>query len=189
MGLLYGKHKSNEQCVQGFVDSDYASDQDNRRSLTGFVFQVFGCTVSWKASLQHVVSFSTTEAKYIAITKAVKEATWLQGLVKELGIQQGPVTVFCDSQSVIHLTKNQMYHERTKHIDVRLHFVRGIISEGKVFVAKVGTEDNHADMLTKALSANKFKHCLELLSVESTDMRKWGKGESSGEHQSQGGDC
>ena len=117
-GLLYGTVQDDQTCVVGFVDSDYAGDLDNRRSLTGYVFQVFGCTVSWKASLQHVVALSTTEAEYIAITEAVKEAMWLMGLIRELGVQQKSVTVYCDSQSAIHLTKNQMFHERTKHIDI-----------------------------------------------------------------------
>ena len=71
----------------------------------------------------------------------------------------------CDSQSAIHLTKNQMYHERTKHIDVRYHFIREIIREGQIAVKKIGIEDNSADMFTKPLSGLKFKHCLDLIGV------------------------
>lgn len=156
-GLIYGK-ASEGSGVIGFVDSDYAGDLDSRRSQTGFVFQLNNCTISWKANLQSVVALSTTEAEYMASTKAVKEAIWLKGLSREFGVDQQSVPLMCDSQSALHLSKNQVFHERTKHIDVRLHFIRDIISEGKVNLQKISTEDNPADMLTKALTIAKFKH-------------------------------
>ena len=73
--------------------------------------------------------------------------------------------VFCDNQSSIHLTKNQMFHERTKHIDIKLHFIQDVVSRGIVSVEKVHTDDNPADMLTKPMTDVKFKHCLDLVSV------------------------
>ncbi|GKC18486.1 retrovirus-related pol polyprotein from transposon TNT 1-94, partial [Tanacetum coccineum] len=91
---------------EGYCDSDYAGDLDKRRS--------------------------TTEAEYIAMTEDVKEAIWLQGLLGELGIKQKFVTMHSDSQSAIHLAKNQVYHARTKHIDVRYQFIREILEEGGV---------------------------------------------------------
>ena len=86
MGLHYERNMNEKQAVVGYVDSDYAGELDKRRSLTGYVFTLFGNTISRKASLQHVVSLSTTEAEFIAITEAVKEAIWVKGLVSELGI-------------------------------------------------------------------------------------------------------
>ncbi|KAG8491178.1 hypothetical protein CXB51_014420 [Gossypium anomalum] len=109
--------------VIGYVDADFAGDLDRRRSLTGYVFTIRGCAISWKATLQTTVALSTTEAEYMAITKACKEAIWLKGLFSELNEDLQISTVFCDSQSAIFLTKDQMFHERTKHIDVRYHFV------------------------------------------------------------------
>ena len=73
--------------------------------------------------------------------------------------------VHCDSQSAIHLAKNQVHHARTKHIDVRFHFVREIIDEGDILLQKIGTADNPADMLTKPISLLKFKHCLDLIGI------------------------
>ena len=73
--------------------------------------------------------------------------------------------MFCDSQSAIHLAKNQVYHARTKHIDVRYHFVREIIEEGGVLVQKIKTDDNPADMLTKVVTTIKFNHCLNLIYI------------------------
>ncbi|KAG8498939.1 hypothetical protein CXB51_005359 [Gossypium anomalum] len=140
-----------EDGVIGYVDADFAGDLDRRRSLTGYVFTIGGCAISWKATLQTTVALSTTEAEYMAITEACKEAIWLKGLFSELNEDLQISIVFCDSQSAIFLTKDQMFHERTKHIDVRYHFVRDIIARGDIVVSKISTHENPADMMTKSL--------------------------------------
>lgn len=101
----------------------------------------------------------------MAIAEAIKEALWMRRILCELGVAQGVTSVFCDSQSVIHLTKNLIYHERTNHIDVRYHFVREIISQNQVEVKKVRTTDNPADMLTKLVPVATFKDCLGLVGI------------------------
>ncbi|KAG8501080.1 hypothetical protein CXB51_003194 [Gossypium anomalum] len=152
-----------EDGVIGYVDADFAGDLDRRRSLTGYVFTIEGCAISWKATLQTTVALSITEAKYMVITEACKEAIWLKGLFSELNEDLQISTVFCDSQSAIFLTKDQMFHERTKHIDVRYHFVRDIITHGDIFVSKISTHENPVDMMTKSLPITKFEHCLNLM--------------------------
>lgn len=82
-----------------------------------------------------------------------------------MGIHQEGFKVHCDNQSAIHMIKHQVFHERSKHIDVKLHFVRDIINKGLVKVVKISIEDNPADMLTKALPTAKFKLCLDLVNV------------------------
>ncbi|KAG8498673.1 hypothetical protein CXB51_004985 [Gossypium anomalum] len=154
-----------EDGVIGYVDADFAGDLDRRRSLTGYVFTIGGCAISWKATLQTTVALSTTEAEYMAITEACKEAIWLKGLFSELNEDLQISTVFCDSQSAIFLTKDLMFHERTKHIDVRYHFVRDIIARGDIVVSKISTHENPADMMTKSLPITKFEHCLDLVGV------------------------
>ncbi|GKV42475.1 hypothetical protein SLEP1_g49872 [Rubroshorea leprosula] len=151
VGLVYDQSANPSGNVVGFVDSNFAGDLDKRRSTTGYVFTLSGCAISWKATLQSTVALSTTEAEYMAITEAIKEALWLKGLVSDLGVEQNEMMVFCDSQSAIHLTKNTMYHERTKHIQVRYHFVREVISNGDVLVEKISTDENPADMMTKPM--------------------------------------
>ncbi|GJQ95243.1 zinc finger, CCHC-type containing protein, partial [Tanacetum coccineum] len=146
-----------------FVDSDYAKDPDKGRSITGYAFLVQGCVVSWKATLQHVVALSTTEAEYMALTEAVKEAIWLRGLLEELGVELNTMTVNCDNHGAIHLSRNHVFHERTKHINVRYHFIREVLEAKTVKVLKVGTEHNAADALTKVVPGRKLQHCLELL--------------------------
>jgi len=96
---------------------------------------------------------------------AMKEAIWLQGLLDDLGIDQDLLKINCDSISTIYLVKNQMYHVRTKHIDVRFHFVRDILDKGDIELPKIHTKENPADMLTKVVPGVKFAHCKELLHI------------------------
>ncbi|XP_057541678.1 secreted RxLR effector protein 161-like [Amaranthus tricolor] len=158
VGLIYG---GDIQClVTGYPDSDYAGDVGSRRSMTGYVFTLGGSVVSWKTTLQPTVTLSTTEAKYMALTKAAKEGIWLKGLVSDLGLYHNQAIVYCDSLSAICLAKDQVHHERTKHIDVRYHFLS---NEKRIEVNKVGT----IDMFTKSVPHSKFQHCLDLLNVGS----------------------
>lgn len=101
----------------------------------------------------------------MAITKAVKDAIQLRGLFKEHSVDHGVIVVYCDSQSAICFTKDQMYHERTKHIVVQYHFILEILVDGYINVLKIGTENNHIDMLTKLLPIAKFEHYLDLVSI------------------------
>uniref|UniRef100_A0A2N9HWT1 Integrase catalytic domain-containing protein n=1 Tax=Fagus sylvatica TaxID=28930 RepID=A0A2N9HWT1_FAGSY len=153
--------------VVGYVDADNAGEVDDRRSTTGYVFTLSGGPICWKSTLQSIVAMSTTEAEYMAVAEAAKEALWLKGLVKELGLNQGGVQMHCDSQSAIYLAKNQVYHARTKHIDVRFHKIRELIVTGDIVLEKVHTSENAADMLTKPVTTAKFKHCLDLVNVSS----------------------
>lgn len=91
---------------------------------------------------------------------------WIRGLISELGIEQKIINAFCDSQNAIHLCQNQVFHERTKHIDVRLHFIRDIIENGVVRVMKIHTSKNPTDMLTKHVPVAKFNVYLDLLQVK-----------------------
>ena len=161
VGLLF-KKDCGQQCV-GYCDSDFARDLDKQRSTTGCIFALGGGPVSWRSILQSTIALSTTEAEYMAATEAVKEAIWLKGLLGDLGVIQENIAVFCDNQSAIFLAKNQTYHARTKHIDVKYHYVREIIESGVVLLKKIDTKDNPADMLTKIVSEVKFQHYLKLI--------------------------
>lgn len=157
--------KEPELKVTGYCDSDYATDLDRRRSITGFIFTVGGNTVSWRSCLQKVVALSTTEAEYIALSEASREAVWLKGICEELSFKQEAGEIHCDSQSAIYLAKNHMFHERTKHIQVKYNYIREVIDEGDVKVLKIHTSVTPADMLTKSLPGDKFGGCLQTLKV------------------------
>lgn len=161
--LTFKKHSDFN--VEEFSNSDYATDLDKRRSVTGFVFKVGGNIISWKSSLQSVVALSTTEAEYMALTEAAKEAIWLKGLCSELGFKQDKVVIHYYSQSSITLAKNSVHHERTKHIDTKFHFIRDVVADGDVVLSKIHTTVNSADFLTKTVPGQKFQLCCELLNI------------------------
>ena len=104
-GITFVRQKS-DLSVVGYVDADYAGGLDDRRSTTGYVFTHTGGSICWRSMIQPTVAMSTTEVEYMAAVEVAKEALWLTGLVRELGIQQVGVLLYCDSQSAIYLTKN-----------------------------------------------------------------------------------
>ncbi|KAJ9552741.1 LOW QUALITY PROTEIN: hypothetical protein OSB04_016786 [Centaurea solstitialis] len=157
LGLIY---RGKDDCyVARYSYSDFLADFDIRKSLTCYVFTVGSALVSWIATLLSSVALSTTEIEYMSLTKAAKGEIWLKGLLDDMGFYQDQAVIFCDGLSAICLAKDQVNHERTKHIDVRYHFLRL-----KRRVKK--TDDNLADALTKPVSFNKFRHCLDLLNID-----------------------
>ena len=110
---------------------------------------------------------STTEAKYIAATEAGKEMLWLKRFLQELGLRQDEYVVFCDSQSAMDLSKNVAYHSRTKHIDVRYHWLRDVIDKKLMKLKKIHTNHNPSDVMTKVVPNNKFELCKKLASMSS----------------------
>lgn len=167
VGLMYCKRGSSI-LVEGYVDSNYAWDKDTKKSTTAYQFLINGNCVSWKSQLQHVVTLSTAEAEYIAATEGVKEGIWIQGLLRELHEFQGTTTLFSNSQSAIHLCKNIVFHDRTKHVDIKYHFIREKITHGIINIAKVSTDDNLSDCGTKMVTLEKFRLCMKLLGVDAT---------------------
>ncbi|WP_176691529.1 Ty1/Copia family ribonuclease HI, partial [Enterobacter cloacae complex sp. GF14B] len=136
---------------RGYTDSDYAGDLDKRRSTSGYVFTLVGGAISWRSRLQDCVTQSTTEAEYVAANEACKEAIWLGRLVADLGINADMPELYCDSQSAIQLAKNPVFHSKTKHIDVKYHFIREVLEDKQIQLLKIHTKDNPADLLTKGL--------------------------------------
>ena len=127
---------------------------------------VDGGAVSWSSKKQELVKLSTMEAEYVTATHTAKEAIWLHCLVADLfGSVDTPTTLFCDSQSAIALAHDGHYHARTKHIDIRYHFIRYIIEEGKIKLVYCPTNDMTADTLTKALPSIKAKHFASALGL------------------------
>jgi hypothetical protein len=144
--------------LQGYADADGNMAED-RKAISGYAFIINGGAVSWSAKRQEIISLSTTESEYIAATYAAKEALWLRSLILQLfGAIPNATTLFSDNQSAIALTKDHQYHARTKHIDIRFHFIRWIVQEGVLQIIYCPTDDMVADALTKALPSAKVKH-------------------------------
>eukprot|EP00253_Pinus_taeda_P008225 PITA_08225 len=116
-----------------------------------------GGAISWMSKLQNIVALSTTEAEYIDASHACKEAVWLKGLLGEFGRLHDNIRLLCDSQSAIHLAKNPAYHSKSKHIPIKYHFVRQVITESRVSLEKVHTKENCSDIFTKSVLLEKLR--------------------------------
>ncbi|MCO5547319.1 hypothetical protein L7F22_000767 [Adiantum nelumboides] len=160
--ICFGK---SETSVHGFTDADFAGHPDCRKSTSGYVFTFTGGAVSWISRLQKCVALSTIEAEYVAATEASKEALWLMRLVEELGIKSQVPVLHCDSQSAIMLTRNPVFHAKTKHIEVKYHFLRSVLDDKIITLVKVHTDDNPADLLTKSLPAERFAYCRQMMGI------------------------
>ena len=140
-----------------FIDADYANDISDRRSITGYLSLINDSPVSWTSKKQQTVALSSTEAEYMAASEGVREALWTRRLLQELSyVFHAPLTIREDNNSTIHISQNPIHHARTKHIDVRHHFIRECVQSGDVQMTHIPTQDQLADILTKALV--KVKH-------------------------------
>jgi hypothetical protein len=127
---------------------------ETRRSTTGYIYLLAGGAVSWEARLQPTVAASSTEAEYMAAFSAVQDAVHMRSLLADLGAKQGsPTLIYEDNRGAMALANNTGWHKRTKHIDVKYHFLRERVATGEVKLEYVKTGDQVADMLTKALPA------------------------------------
>jgi hypothetical protein len=145
--------------VCAFADADWANDKADRKSITGWVAKVNGDPISWASKKQRTVAQSTCEAELYAEAAAIQEVLWLRGLLKELGLHvQMPSVVHGDNQSTIAISQNGIKGERTKHVDVKYHFITETVEQGAVKLKWVPTTEQHADVFTKALAAPVFEH-------------------------------
>eukprot|EP00253_Pinus_taeda_P036443 PITA_36443 len=141
---------------------NWVGDLDQRRSTSGYVFNLFGGAVSWMSKKQFVVALST-------VATHASKAVWLQRLCSSMGLVQEAIRIDCDSESAIFLAENPSYHSKTKHIDVQYHFVRDMIEDKKMLQVKVDTLKNTANALTKSVSSKKLSWCREIMGISGLD--------------------
>ncbi|XP_055960563.1 secreted RxLR effector protein 161-like [Mercurialis annua] len=165
MVLTYG---GGDLKIYGFTDSDFQSDIDDRKSISGFVFTCNGGAVSWKSSKQETTADSTTEAEYIAASDAAKEAVWIKKFVSELGVVptiESAVPLFCDNNGAIAQAKEPRSHQKSKHIERRYHIIREIVGKGDVSLQKIASAENTADPLTKPMTQSQLDLHLEKMGL------------------------
>lgn len=164
MGILY-KNEDNFNFV-GYSDADYAGDSESRRSTSGYMFHIGSGIISWASIRQQSVSTSTTESEYVAACQAIKELIWLKSLITELNPRETSAAKFyMDNQSAIRLIKNPVYHKRTKHIDIQYHFIREKYQDNQFSLEYVSTDEQIADILTKALHKNRHYYLCNLINL------------------------
>jgi transposase InsO family protein len=169
LGLVFGSrnggvigdsrgHTQVQVDVCAYADADWANNKDDRRSVTGWVAKINGDPVSWSSKKQRTVALSTCEAELYAGAAAIQEVLWLRGIVKELGLRTELGSVIRgDNQSALAVSKNGIKGERTKHVDVKYHFVTETVDRGDVQLKWVPSSEQHADIFTKALPVPVFE--------------------------------
>lgn len=160
LGLVYS---SNGECnIEGYVDSDWASDAEDRRSQTGYLFKIAGGVIHWRSTKQKAVALSSTEAEFIAASECARDAIWLRRMINKIvNDDTTPIPVHIDNSGAKALADGSMGSGRTKHIDVRCQFTRQAVVDGVITMQRVSTLENTADTLTKALPRLRFEGCRE----------------------------
>ena len=149
--LTYGGERNAGTELIRYTNADWGSNA-HRRSISGYVFTLGGGAIAWSSKKQGRTALSTAEAEYAAATQAVKQLIWHRNLLKELDLPQEQTSILLsDNQAAISISHNPEFHARTKHIDIDLHFLRDHVSEGTMKMEYVPSEDNLADLFTKAL--------------------------------------
>ncbi|KAM6588273.1 hypothetical protein CsatA_010878 [Cannabis sativa] len=153
--------------IDAYSDADWACNLDDRKSTTGFSVLLGNNLISWGSKKQTAVARSSTESEYRALSTTATEVVWITAVLQEMGIITSHTpTIWCDNQGAQQLASNPVFHSRTKHIEVDVHYVRELINKHKVQISYIPTEEQPADLLTKALTLPKFNFLCHKLSLE-----------------------
>lgn len=136
-GIYYNRSGDNK--FKAFTANDYAGDVEDRKSTSGYVFLLSSGAISWSSKKQPIVMLSTTEAEFVAATMCACQGLWLKKILKEFGQVESCIYINCDNSSTIKLSKNPVLHGRSKHIDVRYHFLRDLTNEGSIALVHYGS--------------------------------------------------
>lgn len=176
MQLFLVYRKPRELRVVAMVDSNYATNKDDRRSVSGAIYTIGGTTTNWMSKTQSSTTLSTTEAEYFAISMATQEIRFTQMLLEEIAECVYPGVILEDNTGAIFLVKNRQVGQRTKHIDVRHHYVREHCDAGRLAVKFVRSEENEADIFTKNVTEMAHDtHAFNLRSGRLGIWREWDK--------------
>lgn len=171
IGLVFRDHSTPSRELSGYADADYANDADTRRLTTGYTITVGGSTVCWQSRRQRSVALSTTEAEYMAMGDCAKHLLWFQRLLYILTMETVPVTpirmiataIFNDNNGAIFLSKEAAVNSRSKHINIRHHFIQDLVKDGIITPAMIDTKAMPADYLTKAANSMVLQRCRMLV--------------------------
>ena len=152
--------------LSGYSDSDYGNCLDTWKSVSGYCFSLGSGLISYASRKQKTIATSTTEAEYVAVSEACREVCWLRQVLKELDLEQcNPTPLLCDNNGAIALSSDPTFHARVKHIDVRHHFIREKVEDKTIFITRVPSRENLADIFTKPLGRTEFLQFRPLLGL------------------------
>lgn len=158
--------------LKAYVDADWGASPDDRRLFTGYAFVLNGGVIKWESKKQRTVALSTVEAEYMALGEAAKEAGYIKRFLEELGFgHKEAVKIYIDNAGAQKLAGNPVFHARTKHIDIRHHFVREVLEAKQIELEHISTNDMGADVLTKGLPKQQHLRCLEILGISRHHLR------------------
>uniref|UniRef100_A0A2N9EUE1 Integrase catalytic domain-containing protein n=1 Tax=Fagus sylvatica TaxID=28930 RepID=A0A2N9EUE1_FAGSY len=169
--LFHGLHFSAQSSLElrAYADADWAGDPTDRRSTTGYCFLLGSSLISWRSKKQSVVARSSTEAEYRALADATSELLWLRWLLADMGAPQTTRTpIHCDNRSTIHIAHNDVFHERTKHIEIDCHFIRHHLQQSALHLLSVSSEDQLADVFTKSHPPGRLRDLVSKLKMASS---------------------
>nr|GEU91701.1 copia protein [Tanacetum cinerariifolium] len=156
LGLWYPKGSDIETIV--YTDSNHVGDYVDRKSTSGICTFMGCCLTSWFSKKQTALAISTTKAEYVSAKKACQQALWMKQALADYDIRLDDIPIICDNKEAIDLSKNPVQHSRTKHIEIRHHFLHDNVQKGNISIEKVSSEDNIADILTKPLKHEPFNY-------------------------------
>ncbi|XP_039122061.1 secreted RxLR effector protein 161-like [Dioscorea cayenensis subsp. rotundata] len=155
-GIWYSKDSNSH--LAGYSDTDWEGNIDDRKSTSGECFYLSNNLVTWYSKKQISISLSTAEAEYIAAESCCAQLLWMKQMLEDYGLQQGLLTIFCDNKSAIYISKNPVQHSRTKHIDLRHHFIRDLVeNKNSLLLIMLQTVKAIMDIFTKPLDATRFE--------------------------------
>ncbi|KAF2318763.1 hypothetical protein GH714_010529 [Hevea brasiliensis] len=163
-GIWYSNTNNLKLCT--FSDSDWAGCIDDRKSATGYAFNLGSGVICWNSKKQPSAALSSLEAEYMVVTSAACQAIWLRQIMEDMKLTQVEATnIYCDNQSTIAMTKNLVHHSRTRHIETWHHFVRELVTQGAIKITYCNTNEQLADIFTKPLPLIKFQHLRNMLGI------------------------
>jgi ribonuclease HI len=164
-GLVYTREEKEETLI-GYSDSDHGGDRVHRRSTGGMAFYLNGGLITWCSHKEKTVALSSCEAELMAATVVAMQAMWLRTLLSELTRKKMQcVTIHVDNKSAIELMKNHVFHGRSKHIEIKFHYIRECVEKGQIAVKWIGTLEQKADSLTKGMVVTKLGEMRHMLGV------------------------
>ena len=162
---------SHEYRLHGYTDADWAGSISDRKSTSGGCYSLGSAMISWFSRKQSSVALSTAEAEYIAACSASCEAIWLRKLLSGLfNLELDTTVILCDNQSCIKMTENPVFHDRSKHIEIRYFYIRDMMQKGAIKLQYVSTDEQVADV-----SRVKFEHFRDKLGVVRKDLPRKGE--------------